>query len=119
MSTPQPGDSIWIDNPTEMFVLAKVAEVRRDGRLVAKVGARKEIVGPPFHPYNQIDSTLEDLVQMLNVDTPNILNTLQARLMAHMRVLKSRHQQVELQGETPTRITYSNLKKLDCEECCK
>ena len=82
MSTPQLGDSIWIDDATDMFVLARVAEVRKDGRLVATVGQREEIVGPPFHLYNENDATLEDLVQMLNVDPPNILNALQARLLA-------------------------------------
>ena len=86
------GAEVWIEDAEECYTLARVIEVNSDGTLLVEKAAgdaEKKIVSPAnngeknvFYPYLADDSTSEDLVQMLHVDQPNMMNTLRTRHLA-------------------------------------
>ena len=67
---------VWVPDETACFVLATVVEVSDKGVVQAKINSTDVVVsGTDFHTFDEKDVSESDLVQMLFIDTPNILNT--------------------------------------------
>ena len=61
------------------YVLGKIVEVQDDGTVLATTLDGRTVSAKKFATCDKRDATEEDLVHMVNVDTPNILNTLRER----------------------------------------
>ena len=74
------GDRVWLPDEEVCYTSGTVSEVRGDGSVVASdTNGRSVTLSGNVYRHDPMDEREEDLVQMLNVDTPNILNTLRAR----------------------------------------
>ena len=71
------GAEVWVPDEEEVFVEATITDALDDGTLVAttKQGGRK-VEGKQFGRHDPADAKESDVVQMANVDKPNILATL-------------------------------------------
>ena len=73
------GTDVWVADDEKCFESASIAEVEDDGTLIAKTASGRSVAGKKFAARDPRDEKESDLVQMMNVDTPNILQTLSAR----------------------------------------
>ena len=73
------GAQVWVPDNDACYTLATVIEVT--GKTIkAKVNATGAVVsGAEFHTLDEKDVSESDLVQMMFIYTPNILNTLRHR----------------------------------------
>ena len=78
-AAPLAGTHVWVAAPekADVFVKAEVTSYT-DGRTTVSLNGTPTSVSESF-PYDQRDERSNDLVQMLNVDQPNMLNTLAHR----------------------------------------
>ena len=74
------GADVWVPDDEECYVAATVTEAGDDGTLTAttKQGGRK-VTAKNFSRHDPADENEADVVQMANVDKPNILQTLRKR----------------------------------------
>ena len=73
------GAEVWAADDDKCYVPAKVTEALNDGRLVATTADGRKVEAKTFSQRDARDEKEGDLVQMANVDTPNILHTLRHR----------------------------------------
>ena len=73
------GTSVWAPDDDLCYTEATVTEVGENGEVVVQTAAGKTISGKKFSNRDVRDEKEADLVQMGNVDTPNILHTLRHR----------------------------------------
>lgn len=74
------GSTVWLRDDSVCYAKAEVTEVNGPALRCVLPGDKQPIDVPlaDAYPWDQRDEAEADLVQMGNVDTPNILNTLQA-----------------------------------------
>ena len=72
------GQTVWVPDPAECFVLAKVTAVK-GSEVTATTRSGASVTTKAASAHDPNDEQKQDLVQMANVDTANILNTLRAR----------------------------------------
>ena len=74
------GTDVWVADDDEIYVEGTVTEAADDGTLTVttKQGGRK-VTGKSFSRHDPADADESDVVQMANVDKPNILHTLRKR----------------------------------------
>mgnify|MGYP001986568719 CR=1 FL=1 len=73
------GGAVWVRDDEVCYRLATVTDVSGGEMKVRVNDTGATLSGKDFHPLDPQDEQEADLVQMVHVDTPNILNTLRKR----------------------------------------
>ena len=73
-----PGQQVWVADAAECYQLAKVSAIS-GGTVTATTQNGQSVSTKEFFAFDADDAGEQDLVQMVHVDTANILNTLRSR----------------------------------------
>jgi myosin-5 len=71
------GSQVWVPDKTNLYYKAELVAVNGGQATISVNGVSSTVT--VFYPYDERDKSCDDLVQMLNVDQPNMLHTLAAR----------------------------------------